>query len=248
MPPKGWVTLPRVFAALLVLYSVFEWGLKAETAADFLFVALAIAGVLLGFRLIRRFIWRLRNRLYVTYVFIGVVPIVLILALAASGTYITAGQVAEPTADRLGRTGKLDGYVTLSGAGNMKQWIDVNGPISALGSIRALLPTTADGCTPGTVGGGGWNKVATLAQAAYTSVVSTATAEAGTRSARSGSTITAPARVFSNAARYLRLSRKLTSAASAIASGATPRNIRRRGGAFAPAASTTSARLCGPVR
>jgi len=45
--------------------------------------------------------------------------------------YDQGEQVAEPTADRLGRTGKLDGYVTLSGAGNMKQWIDANGPISA---------------------------------------------------------------------------------------------------------------------
>jgi sigma-B regulation protein RsbU (phosphoserine phosphatase) len=36
----------------------------------------------------------LRNRLYVTYVFIGVVPIVLILVLTGLGTYIVTGQVA----------------------------------------------------------------------------------------------------------------------------------------------------------
>jgi sigma-B regulation protein RsbU (phosphoserine phosphatase) len=89
-----WVTLPRAFAALLVLYAVFEWGFKSNTAADLLFVALAVSGTFLAFRLIRRSIWRLRNRLYVTWVFIGIVPIVLMFALAVAGTYIVAGQVA----------------------------------------------------------------------------------------------------------------------------------------------------------
>jgi phosphoserine phosphatase RsbU/P len=43
---------------------------------------------------LRRSLWRLRNRLIVTYVFIGVVPIVLILLLAGIGTWIVIGQVA----------------------------------------------------------------------------------------------------------------------------------------------------------
>jgi sigma-B regulation protein RsbU (phosphoserine phosphatase) len=79
---------------MLILYAVLEWGLRAETAADLFFVVLAITGILLAFRLMRKSIWRLRNRLYVTWVFIGVVPIVLILALAAIGTWIVAGQIA----------------------------------------------------------------------------------------------------------------------------------------------------------
>jgi sigma-B regulation protein RsbU (phosphoserine phosphatase) len=54
-----------------------------------LFLAIRIAGTT-----IRRTIWRLRNRLLVTYLFIAVIPIVLILALAAVGTWIVAGQVA----------------------------------------------------------------------------------------------------------------------------------------------------------
>jgi sigma-B regulation protein RsbU (phosphoserine phosphatase) len=41
-----------------------------------------------------RLIWRLRNRLIVTYVFVGAVPIVLILALAVCGTWIVVGQIA----------------------------------------------------------------------------------------------------------------------------------------------------------
>jgi phosphoserine phosphatase RsbU/P len=88
------VTLPRAFAALLLLYAALEWGFRAGTAADLIFVALAIAGIFLAFRLMRKSIWRLRNRLYVTWVFIGVVPIVLILALAGIGIWIVAGQVA----------------------------------------------------------------------------------------------------------------------------------------------------------
>jgi phosphoserine phosphatase RsbU/P len=88
------VTLPRVFAALLVLYVLLEWGLKSTGPATLVFLALAIAGVMLGSRLIRKSIWRLRNRLYVTWIFIGVVPIVLMLALAVAGAYIVTGQVS----------------------------------------------------------------------------------------------------------------------------------------------------------
>src|SRR5580704_8078084 len=89
-----WVTLPRAFAGLLVLYAVLEWGLRANGWADFIFIALAITGTFLAFRLIRKSIWRLRNRLYLTWVFIGVVPIVLMFSLAVAGAYIIAGQVA----------------------------------------------------------------------------------------------------------------------------------------------------------
>jgi sigma-B regulation protein RsbU (phosphoserine phosphatase) len=94
MSAPRWVTLPRVFAALLVLYGVFGFVFRARVAAGLLFVVLAITGTILAFRLMRKSIWRLRNRLYVTWVFVGVVPIVLILALAASGIWIVAGQIA----------------------------------------------------------------------------------------------------------------------------------------------------------
>ncbi len=58
------------------------------------FIVLAVIGTILAYRLARKSIWSLRNRLYVTWFFIGVVPILLILALAASGTWIVCGQVA----------------------------------------------------------------------------------------------------------------------------------------------------------
>ncbi len=44
--------------------------------------------------LIRRSIWRLRNRLIMTYVFIGFVPLVLVVVLVLLGGYILAGQTA----------------------------------------------------------------------------------------------------------------------------------------------------------
>src|SRR5579863_6338399 len=94
MSAPRWVTLPRVFAALLVLYGVFGFVFRARVAAGLLFVLLAITGTILAFRLMRKSIWRLRNRLYVTWIFIGVVPIVLIFALAYSGAWIVAGQIA----------------------------------------------------------------------------------------------------------------------------------------------------------
>jgi sigma-B regulation protein RsbU (phosphoserine phosphatase) len=43
---------------------------------------------------LRRAIWRLRNRLIVTYVLIAVVPILLIVTLVGLGAYIMAGQIA----------------------------------------------------------------------------------------------------------------------------------------------------------
>ena len=42
----------------------------------------------------RRFVWRIRNRLIVAYIFIGVVPVLLILAMLTVGLYVLMGQVA----------------------------------------------------------------------------------------------------------------------------------------------------------
>ena len=93
----GQVKLAYVFLALFALFAILEWGVKASGAAILVSIALVITGGILLVRFIhraiRQSIWRLRNRLYVTYVFIGVVPIVLILALTALGIWIVAGQV-----------------------------------------------------------------------------------------------------------------------------------------------------------
>src|SRR5579872_2230979 len=60
----------------------------------FSLVAIVLFG-LLGLRELKaRMLWRLRNRLIVTYVFIGVIPVVLLVALALGSFYLFAGQFA----------------------------------------------------------------------------------------------------------------------------------------------------------
>lgn len=95
---KGWGALTRVFVALLVLYALLEGVFRARVPAILVSIALLIVGAVLAYRafrrVLRRSIWRLRNRLIVTWMFIGVVPIILILALAVVGAWIVGGQVA----------------------------------------------------------------------------------------------------------------------------------------------------------
>ncbi len=58
----------------------------------YLFVACGLVMMLRWVR--RRLLWRLRNRLIVTYVFIGVIPIILLVAMALLAGYLFAGQFA----------------------------------------------------------------------------------------------------------------------------------------------------------
>jgi phosphoserine phosphatase RsbU/P len=88
----------RIFAVLLVIY--FPMLLLAG-ASGFTTV-LQFVTIFFGFWILlrllraglRRAIWRLRNRLIVTYVLIAVVPILLIFALALLGAYMLAAQMA----------------------------------------------------------------------------------------------------------------------------------------------------------
>ncbi|HZL57774.1 MAG TPA: hypothetical protein VFC21_11855, partial [Bryobacteraceae bacterium] len=95
---KNRITLARLSGALLALFLVLAWTQGATWWVTLLALALAGIGAVVVYRAIRRVlrqsIWRLRNRLILTYVFIGLVPIVLILALTALGTYIVSGQAA----------------------------------------------------------------------------------------------------------------------------------------------------------
>jgi len=65
----GWVTFLSVVVILLFAVAAFRW-LKA------------------------RLLWRLRNRLIVTYIFIGVIPVVLLVTLALGSFYLFAAQFA----------------------------------------------------------------------------------------------------------------------------------------------------------
>ena len=94
------------FTLYLLLVDLFIYGLgrvlsgrSAGGALDVWVVSLTLAlivlGCVLGLRwLRRRFMWRLRNRLIVTYTFIGVIPLVLVLIMAVIAGYLFAGQFA----------------------------------------------------------------------------------------------------------------------------------------------------------
>ena len=66
---SGWATFVSIVFAFCALWLTFRW-----------------AG--------RHLMWRLRHRLMVTYIFIGVIPIVLLVLMAGVGSYLFAGQFA----------------------------------------------------------------------------------------------------------------------------------------------------------
>ncbi len=84
-----------LFLAATILFAFLPHSTGLEVLSS---IGLSVTGVILGFRglraLIRTSIWRLRNRLIVTYIFIGFVPLALILVLVGTGGYILAGQTA----------------------------------------------------------------------------------------------------------------------------------------------------------
>lgn len=90
--------IEKIFVAVLIAYIVGT-QFPGNSLQPALAVALFVMTVLVVVRLVRTgiksVIWRLRNRLLVTYLFIAVVPIVLILSLVAIGAWILAGQIAS---------------------------------------------------------------------------------------------------------------------------------------------------------
>ena len=96
-----WRRLGRVeraflfLAAIFVLLKVFgvspDWQIFTALAA---FVVGIVCLVRLASLVLRKAIWRLRNRLIVAYLFIAVVPIVLILTMAYVAGYVLVGQMA----------------------------------------------------------------------------------------------------------------------------------------------------------
>src|SRR5262245_59324445 len=96
-----WQRLGRVEKAFLLVLLVYIAIALAAPASGFRVLASIAAwtlGIVATFRFARRYaaqlIWRLRNRLIVAYVFIAVVPIVVIMALADTATYVITGQAA----------------------------------------------------------------------------------------------------------------------------------------------------------
>ena len=72
-----------------------SWGAHLGGWVGFLAFVAAVLFFILGFRWVkRRILWRLRNRLIVTYMFIGVIPAVLLVAMGMITLYGLGGQFA----------------------------------------------------------------------------------------------------------------------------------------------------------
>jgi sigma-B regulation protein RsbU (phosphoserine phosphatase) len=89
------------FGGLALVLQLWKWMAHAQSGTmlsvwtvlvTYVFVACLL---LRGMRWVRQsLMWRLRNRLIVTYVFIGVIPIILILSMVLLAAYLFAGQFA----------------------------------------------------------------------------------------------------------------------------------------------------------
>ena len=108
--PQGWIARGACYSlGLAVALFALEILLKlvAPAASDslggwvrFLVFDAAVLFSILAFRwLKRKLLWRLRNRLIVTYVFIGVIPAVLLVAMAIITIYLFAGPVRHVRSD-----------------------------------------------------------------------------------------------------------------------------------------------------
>jgi phosphoserine phosphatase RsbU/P len=92
----GWVD--RIFILVLALYAILLALAPASGWTALALFVVFVLGIWLVIRLIRmgarRVIWRLRNRLIVTYLFIALVPVLLVIALAGFSLWGMASQVA----------------------------------------------------------------------------------------------------------------------------------------------------------
>src|SRR6478736_202962 len=89
--------LDLLLFALQKLFGIFKvsWSQALSGWVGILSVLAMVTLALLGYRWLKaKLLWRLRNRLIVTYVFIGVIPVVLLMTLAVGAFYLFAGQFA----------------------------------------------------------------------------------------------------------------------------------------------------------
>jgi sigma-B regulation protein RsbU (phosphoserine phosphatase) len=90
-----WFGLLTAVAEILKLVMRSGSGSTISGWATFLSFVFLVCLSFLGLRWVRqRLMWRLRNRLIVTYVFIGVIPVILLVAMALLASYLFAGQFA----------------------------------------------------------------------------------------------------------------------------------------------------------
>jgi len=92
--------LAGLAAALFLLEELsalvhLSWGEHLGGWISFLAFVAGLLFFILGFRWVRRrILWRLRNRLIVTYIFIGAIPVVLLVAMGVITLYGLGGQFA----------------------------------------------------------------------------------------------------------------------------------------------------------
>ncbi len=92
----GW--LERLFAAAVTLGVLGQWLEPALTLTLLVQAAALMLGLVVvwryGIRAVRLAIWRLRNRLIVAYLFIAVVPMLMLAVLTLAGAWAVSGQIA----------------------------------------------------------------------------------------------------------------------------------------------------------
>ncbi len=90
--------LEAVFLVLLLLDIALYFVRSMAVLGALCTVAVLILGAIVLVRLVRRnlrqLLWRLRNRLIVSYLFIAVVPIVLVMLMVGMAGYVLLGQIA----------------------------------------------------------------------------------------------------------------------------------------------------------
>ena len=104
--PQGWVARGACYSLglAIVLFAVEvvlqmlspKWGDSLAGWVKFLLFDAALLFSIAAFRSLRRkILWGLRNRLIVTYIFIAVIPAVLLVVMALITIYLFAGQFAS---------------------------------------------------------------------------------------------------------------------------------------------------------
>jgi phosphoserine phosphatase RsbU/P len=125
------------FAALLALYVASSWVPMPFTVTAIISLALLVAGgwAFLRFTrtLVQHLLWRLRNRLIVAYVFIALVPVVLITMLVGLGASLTGGQLTIylVTAELERRTAALQNsteFLARNSPGERMEWVQTVAP------------------------------------------------------------------------------------------------------------------------
>ncbi len=91
----AWQTLLFWVLQRAVIAGGFNWARQLTGTIEFIAFVVFFLFLILGLRRLKdRMLWRLRNRLIVTYVFIGVIPVILLSALALGSFYLVGGQFA----------------------------------------------------------------------------------------------------------------------------------------------------------